>query len=157
MLGSWIDQQGFKSDIVSLTGAQMKEHRFHHINLFAAINLPNLPLLKTSNDVTQPFNPQLFTATSGAAKAGLDSQDVYGAGRAEFPPTHVDVLQEKGPTGRRPIAYAATDWYLVCLSLETYVYLLLGAANSSTAGYNAHYKSELVAQLQQTLEVLVLP
>jgi superfamily II DNA helicase RecQ len=33
MLGSWIDQQGFKSDVVSVTGAQMKEQKFHHIKL----------------------------------------------------------------------------------------------------------------------------
>jgi hypothetical protein len=63
MLGSWIDQQGFKPDVASVTGAQMKEHKFHHINLFAATNLPNLPLLETSNNVTQPFNTQIFTAT----------------------------------------------------------------------------------------------
>ena len=157
MLGSWINQQGFKSDIVSVTGAQMKEQKFHHINLFAATNLPNLPLFETSNDVTQPFNPQILTATSGAANAGLDSPDVYGVGRAEFPPTLVDVLQEKGRAGRRPNASAATDWYLFCLSLETYVYLLHGAADSATAEYDSHYKSELVAELQQTLEVLVLP
>jgi hypothetical protein len=57
MLGSWIDHQEFKSDIVLVIGAQMKEHKFHHSNLFAATNIPNLPLLATSNDVTQPFNP----------------------------------------------------------------------------------------------------
>jgi hypothetical protein len=124
MLGSWINQQGFKSDVVSVTGAQIKEHKFHHINLFEATNLPNLPGLETINDVTQPFNPQILTATSGAANAGLDSEDVFGVGRAEFPTTLADVLQEKGGAGRRPNASAATDGYLVCLSLETYVYLL---------------------------------
>jgi hypothetical protein len=121
MLGSRIDQQGFKSDVVFVTGAQMKEEKFHHINLFAATNLPNLPLLETSNDVTEPFNPQILTATSGAANAGLDSEDVFGVGRAEFPLTLVNVLQEKGRAGRRLNASAATDWYLVCLSLKTYV------------------------------------
>jgi hypothetical protein len=145
MLGSWINQQGFNSDVVSLSGAQMKEQKFHHINLFAAKNLPNLPLLETSNDVTQPFNPQILTATSGAANSGLDSEDVFGVGRAEFPPTLVDVLQEKGCAGRCPNTSAAADWYL---SLETYVYLLHRAG---------HRQSELVAELQQTLEVLVLP
>ena len=84
MLGSCIDQQGFKSDVVLFAGAQMKEQKFHHINLFVTTNLPNLPLLETSNDVTQPFNPQILTATSGAANAGLDSQDVYGVGGAVF-------------------------------------------------------------------------
>jgi hypothetical protein len=78
-------------------------------------------------------------------------------GRAEFPPTLVDVLQEKGRAGRRPTASPATDWYLVCLSLETYVYLLHRMADPSTADYNASYKRVLAADLQQTLEMLVLP
>jgi superfamily II DNA helicase RecQ len=123
-LGTWIDSQGFQSDIVSVTGAQMKEQKFHHTNIFAATNLPNLALLATSDEAAQPFNPQMLTVTSGAANAGLDSPDVYGVGHAEFPPTLVDVLQEKGCAGRRPTASPATDWYLVCLSLEMYVYLL---------------------------------
>jgi superfamily II DNA helicase RecQ len=147
MLGSWINQQGFKSDVASITGAQMKEQKFHHINLFAATNLPNLPLLETSKDITQPFNPQILTATSGAANAGLNSEDVFGVGRAEFPPTLVDVLQEKGRAGRLFFASAATDWYLVFLSLETYVYLLHRAADPATAEYGCHYKRELVAEL----------
>jgi hypothetical protein len=43
MLGSWVHHQGgFKSDIFSLTGAQMKEQKFHYTNLFAAINIPNI-------------------------------------------------------------------------------------------------------------------
>jgi hypothetical protein len=42
MLSTWINNQGFKSNsIVSVTGAQMKENKFHHSN-FAATNLPNL-------------------------------------------------------------------------------------------------------------------
>jgi hypothetical protein len=41
--------------------------------------------------------------------------------------------------------------------MKTYLYLLLPAANSSTPKYNSKYKSELVAGLQQTLEVLALP
>jgi hypothetical protein len=81
----------------------------------------------------------------------LDSRNVDRSGRAKFPPTLVDVLEEKGSAGRRPTASAATDWYLVCLSLDTYVHLLHWAANSFTAQYDNNYKSE------ETLEVLVLP
>jgi superfamily II DNA helicase RecQ len=99
----------------------------------------------------------MLTATSGATNAGLDSPDVYGVGRSEFPPTLVDVLQEKGRAGRRPTASPATDWYLVCFSLETYVYLLRRMVEPSTADYNARYKRVLAADLQQTLEMLVLP
>ncbi len=132
-LGTWIDSQGFQSEIVYVTGAQMKEQKFHHTNIFAATNLPNLALLATSDEAARPFNPQMLTATSGAANAGLDSPDVYGVGHAEFPPTLVDVLQEKGRAGRRPTASPATDWYLVCLSLEMYVYLLRHMVHPSTA------------------------
>jgi hypothetical protein len=61
-----------------VTEAQMKEQKFHHTNLFAVTNIPNLPLLDTSNDITQPFNPQILTAMFGASNAGLDSQDISG-------------------------------------------------------------------------------
>jgi hypothetical protein len=78
MLGSWIDHQGFKSDIVSVTGgAQMKEQKFHHPNLFAATNILNLPLLETSDDITQPFNPQILTTTSSATSACLNPKEAY--------------------------------------------------------------------------------
>jgi hypothetical protein len=73
MLGSWIDHQGFKPDIVSVTGgAQMKDP-----NLFAATNILNLPLLKTSDDITQPFNPQMLTTTSSATSACFNPKEAY--------------------------------------------------------------------------------
>jgi hypothetical protein len=62
----------------------MKEQKFHHTNIFAATNLPNLVLLATSDEAAQPFNPQILTANSGAANDGLDSSDVYGVGGAAF-------------------------------------------------------------------------
>jgi hypothetical protein len=45
-MDQWINAQGFKSDIVSyVTGAQMKEQKFHPTNLFVATTkLPNLSL-----------------------------------------------------------------------------------------------------------------
>jgi hypothetical protein len=47
---------------------------------------------------------------------------------------------------------------LICLSLETYVYLLCHrVVDPSTIKYYASYKSILVADQQQTLEVPVLP
>jgi superfamily II DNA helicase RecQ len=56
-LGTWIESQGFQSDIVSVTGAQMKEQKFHHTNIFAATNLPNLALLATFDEAARPFKP----------------------------------------------------------------------------------------------------
>jgi hypothetical protein len=105
MLGTWIgNQRCFKSNIVSVTGTQMKEQKLHHTNLFAATNLPNLSLLEC-NDVTQPFNTQILLATTGAANAGLGNLDIYGvAGRAKFPPNFKNVLQERGHAGRCPTA-----------------------------------------------------
>jgi hypothetical protein len=83
-LGTWIGSQGFQPVIAYVTGTHMKEQKLHHTNIIAATNLPNLALLATSDEAARPFNPQMLTATSGAANAGLDSPDVYGVGRAEF-------------------------------------------------------------------------
>lgn len=99
----------------------MKEHKFQHTNIIAATNLPKLSLFETCNDATQPFNPQILTATYGVTNTGFNSPDVYGVGCAKFPPTLVDVLQEKVHAGRRPTSSPARDWYSVCISLETYV------------------------------------
>jgi hypothetical protein len=59
-----------KSDIVYVTGAQMKEQKICHANLSAATNLPNLSLLETCNYVMQSFNLKRVLATSGVANAG---------------------------------------------------------------------------------------
>jgi hypothetical protein len=132
MLGTWINTQGSKANIFSVTGIQRKEHTCHHTNLFAATDLPNLSLLETCNNVMQPFNQQILMATPGASNAGLPIPDVYGAECAKFPPTLVDVLQEKKHAGRCPTASPTTDWYLACLSLETYANLLRHVADPST-------------------------
>jgi hypothetical protein len=79
----------------------MKEQKLHHSNLFAATNIPNLPSLETSDEVMQPFSPQLLMAKSCDAKGGLNSLDVYGVGCAKLPATLIiDVLQEKGVASR---------------------------------------------------------
>jgi hypothetical protein len=49
------------------------------------------------------------------------------------------------------------EWCSICLFLETDVYLLDHVADPSTTKYNASYKSTIGANLQQTLEVIVLP
>jgi hypothetical protein len=71
MLGKWINNQGFKSNIVPVTGAQMKKAKFHHANFFAAtsFNLPNLSLLENCNCVMQTFNLHIVMAISVATVA----------------------------------------------------------------------------------------
>jgi hypothetical protein len=72
--------------------------------------------------------------------------------------TLVDVLQEQRCAGRWPTASPTINRSLVCLFLETYLYLLYCLANPSTVEYNStRYKSILVADLQQTLEAIILP
>ena len=39
------------------------------------------------------FNPQVLSATSGAANAGIDHPNMYGVIRAEMPPSLEDCVQ----------------------------------------------------------------
>jgi superfamily II DNA helicase RecQ len=123
-LAAWIDKHGLKSDLLMIIGTLQKEQKFYHIRKFTQSNAPNAAILDTCSEAERPFNPQILTATSGAANAGIDDPEVFGVCRTEFSPSTLDVKQEKGRAGRRPTANSATDWYLLCISLESIVILL---------------------------------
>jgi hypothetical protein len=93
---AWIDKHGFKSDLLMIIGTLQKEQKFYHILKFTQSNAPNASILDSCSEETRPFNPQILTATSGAANAGIDDPEVFGICRTEFPPSLIDVKQEKG-------------------------------------------------------------
>ena len=70
----------------------------------------------------------------------------------------LDVQQEKGRAGRRPDASSDRDWYLLCLSLETFVVLLKRLYNNpSTNNDTLSYFATLEKDMQDALVMLVLP
>jgi hypothetical protein len=124
-IGKWVDKNGFKSDILTVVGSLKREQKFYHIRVFNRSNRPNIPILKECAEAKRPFNPQiLLAATSGAANAGLDDPEVYGVTRIDFPPSILDIKQEKGRAGRRPGATPDRNWYVLCFSLESFAVLL---------------------------------
>jgi hypothetical protein len=123
-LAAWIDKLGHKSDLLMIIGTLQKEQKFFHIRKFCQSNAPNAAILDVCSEEAHPFNPQILTATSGAANAGIDDPEVFGVCRSEFLPSLLDVRQEKGRAGRRPTVNSFTDWYMVCISLESIIILL---------------------------------
>ena len=99
-------------DIISLVGTFTKEEKAKKIRSFVngSYRHPELKL-------------NLLCATSGVGNAGIESPDVHSVYRVDFPPSILDIAQEKGRAGRRPGASSNDFHYVVCYSLETYLYL----------------------------------
>ena len=155
-LCDWVDGEGFKEDILTIVGSLLREQKFYHIRVFMKSNIPNIELLETCREEARPFNPRILTATSGAANAGIDDAEVYGVCRLEFPPSCLDVKQEKGRAGRRRSAAPMSDWYLLCISLETLVVLLKRLHDTATSVRNTAYFKSQEDDIQDVLELFVL-
>jgi hypothetical protein len=150
--------EGYKADLLKITGTLLREQKFYHIRVFTKSNLDNVCVLQDCREDARPFNPQILTATSGAANAGIDVLDVFGVTRLEFPPSLLDVQQEKGRAGRRPNATSDRDWYLLCLSLETFVVLLKRLYNNPASNQDtSSYFATLQNDMQDAISMLVLP
>ena len=77
---------------MTVTGSLKKEQKFHFTKLFCSER--NVARLEEANIEDRPFNPQVMLATSGAANAGIDNENVHGVFRFEFPPSIEDCIQE---------------------------------------------------------------
>jgi hypothetical protein len=73
----------------------------------------------------------LSPATSGAANAGIESAQVFGVFRVDFPPARADMKQEGGRAGRRPEGTTVKDFYCVMISLKGFLHLHLCIMNSN--------------------------
>ena len=84
-LSLWLDSNNLHLvDTISLVGTLTAEQKAHHIKSFV-------------NGVgSSDFHPRILSATSVAANAGIDSADVCGVFRVNFPPNMVDMKQEAG-------------------------------------------------------------
>jgi superfamily II DNA helicase RecQ len=154
-LGKWIDKNAlFKADIMSVVGSQMREQKFYHVRVFLRSNIPNGDKLALCTEAERPFNPQILAATSGAANAGLDDPEVFGVTRIDFPPSCLDIKQEKGRAGRRPDATSDSNWYLLCFSLESLVVLLKRMWD--TASKDTVFLIQAQKEIDQGLALFVL-
>ena len=101
-----------KIDFIVLVGTLMKEEKTKCIRLLINGSTKNLHL-----------KIRVLCATSGVGNAGIDCPDVRAVYRIDFPPSILDLAQEKGRAGRRPGLSSVDYHYVVCYSLETYLYL----------------------------------
>ena len=153
--GTWLDKVGYKSDYVTITGSLKKEQKFYYTNLFCEDRDRYMTRLENLSDDDRPFNAQVMIATSGAANAGIDNPNVHGAFRYEFPPSIEDCIQEEGRAGRRVGADSSTDWYTICISLESFFRVLRLVLTSEES--RASYRQTLITDLHVCLSVFVLP
>jgi hypothetical protein len=93
--------------------------------VFTKLNTDDINVLEICCEEVWSFDPHILTAILEAANAGTNDPEVYNITRLEFPPSLLDTQQEKYcQTGRHPYASSDSDWYLLCLLLESYVVLL---------------------------------
>jgi superfamily II DNA helicase RecQ len=97
-------------DIITLVGTLKRQQKAMFINKF--INMAD----------TGDFKPQVLCATSGVGNAGIDSLDIRAVFRLDFPPSIIDVCQEKGRAGRRPKTRSLTNRIV---SIKSMTYFLL--------------------------------
>jgi hypothetical protein len=157
-LCEWIDAHGFKADLLKIVGTLLREQKFYHIRVFCRSLCDNIDVFEAGcSEAKRPFNPQLLVATSGAANAGIDDSEVHGVCRLEFPPSIIDVNQEKGRAGRRFYANPLSDWYLLCIYLESYVVLLKRLHDTPAANKQIPYFKTQEADMQDCLTAFILP
>ena len=109
-------------------GTLTAEQKAHHIKSFV-------------NGVgSSDFHPRILSATSGAANAGIDSADVCGVFRVDFPPNMVDMKQEAGRAGRHPEGGNDRDFYCVMISLEGFLHLFLRIQNPNEIIHDTSYR-----------------
>ena len=117
-----LDDTGLPGDVIHVDGDLFKEQKFHNITIFLQHGKINNP-----KDPSNPLDPRILVATSGAANAGIDSPDVYLVLRDGFPPSIADLLQELGRAGRRPASLCIAgiiDRYRINISLKSFVTLI---------------------------------
>jgi superfamily II DNA helicase RecQ len=135
-LSLWLDSNDLQSvDTVSLAGTLTPEQKAHHIKAFV------------NSVVDSDFHPRILSATSGAANAGIDSAQVFGVFRVDFPPTMVNMKQEGGRAGRCPEGLIVEDFYCVMISLEGFIHLFLRILNPNESIHDSSYRKEQLANL----------
>ena len=133
-------------DVISLVGTLTKDENAELLRLFinGSRKHPDIKL-------------RLLCATSGVGNAGIDCPDVRAVYRIDFPPSILDLAQEKGRAGRRPGATANNFHYTVCYLLESFLYLFKRTLDPSEEYVTEDYRQTQLAELIQVAKVLITP
>ena len=85
------DDKLFETDVMCIHGHLSKEEKARYTQIFL------------NPEVEDDESIRVLCATSGVGNVGIDSPDIRGVFRLEFPPSIMDLVQEKGRAGRRPV------------------------------------------------------
>ena len=89
------DDDLWEKDILVLVGTQSKEQKSKYIGMY---------MDETYGNSMKP--PSIIYATSGVGSAGIDSPNIILVFRIDMPPSIFGLFQEKGRSGRHPLASA---------------------------------------------------
>jgi len=126
-------------DVLTLVGTLTKEEKAYIIKLFLSDNETNLNVL---------------CATSGVGNAGLDSRNIRAVYRVDFPPSILDISQERGRAGRREDATAENYSYNLCFSLEGFMHLFKRIHNQNESIIDNAYRQEQENNLFEVARLL---
>ena len=108
-----IDDKLYLADAISMHGQLSQEEKAVYLEMFMGDGLPF-----ESADI------HILLAMSGIANAEIDCSDIYTAIKIEFPPSIMDICQEKGHVGRvlspSPDVYS----YMICFNIDSFILLL---------------------------------
>ena len=133
-------------DVISLVGTLTKDEKAEFVRIF----------INGSSKHTD-LKVRLLCATSGVGNAGIDCPDVRAVYRIDFPPSILDLAQEKGRVGRRPGATTEDYHYSICYSLESFLYLFKRTLDPTEEYVTEAYRKTQIAQLLQVARVLISP
>ena len=132
-------------DALTLTGILTKEEKAAFIRMF----------INGSSKEDSTLDMRVLCATSGVGNAGIDSPDIRAVYRIDFPPSILDMVQERGRAGRRPDATSMNYNYYVCISLESFLYLFNRILNPSFLVNDETYRTRQINDLLQVANIFV--
>jgi hypothetical protein len=151
--------KGLLGDVITVVGTQFKEQKMHHAGLFLN-DAPGRPPPVDDGS----FDAVACLATRSIGAAGWDCPYIHEGMSPDFPTDVCSVDQEKGRIGRRFGASTATDHYVICGSLQSFVQLVgrlylpeeIDQTNADSAMGIDDYRKHCIDELLDVLDLFVL-
>ena len=140
------DNELFHIDAIALVGTLTVAQKSQYIKEF---------LKEPTPDDDNAHYIQILCATSGVGNAGIDSPSIRAVYRIDFPPSILDICQEKGRAGRTPHATPNDFFYKLCFSLESFLVLYQRIHDKSTQTINPNYRKQQLSELIESAQFLI--
>ena len=129
----------WEHDVLTLIGTLTKDEKSFLINAFLDVNETKMSVL---------------CATSGVGNAGIDSKNIKAVYRIDFPPSILDIAQERGRAGRRPDASPDDYSYNIYFSLESFFYVFKRIHDTNNEVLDDEYRKEQEYDLFEVAKLL---